>query len=281
MRRHFGFTITELLVVITIVVILVAILFPVFSRATEKSKQVVWHSHIRQVSFGHQLYLADYDDRFAPARYTIDPLADSRTDRTWVQLILPYTRSMDIFLNPQESNNKLPSNAVYDEDLVPGDYWSRYYTSSKQSNIGYNFVYLAPIYQEGTQWISVPRQMAVIEIPGETLAFADSRDKNGAGGYLIFPPCRFEARHGNTVDSFGLNGLDQAKIFNNGLNWDQDMGDDGLFGGIHPWFFGRVATLMVDGSLKSVPFSEMVAGCDLNANPEGLIFNNEDYFWGW
>lgn len=279
MRRSIGFTLTELLVVIAIVAILSGILLPVFLRATEKSKQVVWHSSVRQVSFANHLYLVDYDDRFPPARYTVDPLADSRTDRTWVQLILPYGRSLELFLNPQDSSNRLPSNAIYDEDLVPGDYWSRYYTSSKQSNLGYNFVYLAPIYNDRDQWVSIPRQMAVVESPSRSMAFADSKDKNGAGGYLIVPPCRYLDQYGSHSDSFGLNGIEKAKIFNNGLDWERS--DRQMYGGIHPWFFNRVSVLMIDGSLGSVPFDSMLAGCDRYLRPEGVIYDRGDYLWSW
>ncbi|HEY3415695.1 MAG TPA: prepilin-type N-terminal cleavage/methylation domain-containing protein [Armatimonadota bacterium] len=59
-RRHGGFTIVEILVVVAIIAILAAIIFPVFSRATEKSRQSTCLSNQRQLSISIMLYAHDY-----------------------------------------------------------------------------------------------------------------------------------------------------------------------------------------------------------------------------
>jgi type II secretory pathway pseudopilin PulG len=51
-----------LLVVIAIIAILAAILFPVFSQAREKARQISCLSGVRQVGLGLAMYVQDYDE---------------------------------------------------------------------------------------------------------------------------------------------------------------------------------------------------------------------------
>lgn len=62
-----GFTLIELLVVIAIIAILAAILFPVFSRAREKSRQATCLSNQRQLSLSLNMYVQDHDESFPGA----------------------------------------------------------------------------------------------------------------------------------------------------------------------------------------------------------------------
>jgi len=66
MKRR-GFTLIELLVVIAIVAILTAILFPTFTRARERSKQISCASNLRELARAMRLYLDDNDDRYPEA----------------------------------------------------------------------------------------------------------------------------------------------------------------------------------------------------------------------
>jgi prepilin-type N-terminal cleavage/methylation domain-containing protein len=67
-RRRGGFTLIELLVVIAIVVILAAMLFPVFARAKESAKKASCTSNLRQIGNGFALYMFDNDDRMPDRR---------------------------------------------------------------------------------------------------------------------------------------------------------------------------------------------------------------------
>ncbi len=64
-RRWHAFTLIELLVVIAIIAILAAILFPVFSQAREKARQVSCLSNLRQAAMAYHQYTQDHDE-FVP-----------------------------------------------------------------------------------------------------------------------------------------------------------------------------------------------------------------------
>ncbi|MEI6511768.1 MAG: DUF1559 domain-containing protein [bacterium] len=62
-NRKFGFTLIELLVVIAIIVILAAILFPVFAAAREKARSVTCINNFGQLGKAFLAYSSDYNDR--------------------------------------------------------------------------------------------------------------------------------------------------------------------------------------------------------------------------
>jgi len=64
--RGSGFTLVELLVVILIIAILAAILFPVFGRAKQQAKTGTTIVHVKQLGAAFQLYQTD-DDEFNPS----------------------------------------------------------------------------------------------------------------------------------------------------------------------------------------------------------------------
>jgi len=57
-----GFSLIELLVVVSVIVILSAILFPVFAQAREAARRTTCLSNLRQLVTAHHLYVQDYDE---------------------------------------------------------------------------------------------------------------------------------------------------------------------------------------------------------------------------
>ncbi|MGM0492828.1 MAG: DUF1559 domain-containing protein, partial [Armatimonadota bacterium] len=94
-----------LLVVIAIIAILAAILFPVFARAREKARQTSCLSNLKQIGLGWQMYAQDYDDKVCPHGY-FDPAPAPRFNDSrggywdWPVLLEPYIMNRDIYECP-------------------------------------------------------------------------------------------------------------------------------------------------------------------------------------
>jgi prepilin-type N-terminal cleavage/methylation domain-containing protein/prepilin-type processing-associated H-X9-DG protein len=64
--RSFGFTLIELMIVITIITLLIAILMPIVSSARESSRQAVCMSNMRQIATAELAYALDHEGAFPP-----------------------------------------------------------------------------------------------------------------------------------------------------------------------------------------------------------------------
>ena len=79
-----GFTLVEMLVVIAIIAILAAILFPVFSQAKASAKQAQCLSNMSQFGAAFGLYRADYDDVWVPAALASDIGPNYAPQQMWI-----------------------------------------------------------------------------------------------------------------------------------------------------------------------------------------------------
>jgi prepilin-type N-terminal cleavage/methylation domain-containing protein/prepilin-type processing-associated H-X9-DG protein len=71
-RSTRGFTLLELVVVISIITILAGILFPVLAQARETARGITCLSRLKQLSLAHRLYIQDYDE-ILPCWYAPGP----------------------------------------------------------------------------------------------------------------------------------------------------------------------------------------------------------------
>jgi len=283
-RKLAAFSLIELIVVIAIVAVLAAILFPVFRQVKVRAKHASWISSVRQVNLATNLYVADYDDFFPIPRYNPSPNPPAR-DRTWVQVVLPYVRNFEVFNCPSDGTKTTEFRTTFDEDLVPGDIYSRYYRASMRTNIGYNYIYLSPIIRgNANQWITIPKSVSAVNDPANTLMFGDSAweirngKPEGGGHYLALAPCRFELQNGVPIDTTG-HAVSNASFFREGLIWVQTSTKFFEAGGLWPWHDDRVTITMVGGNIKLMSLRQTTQGCAVRSDWSGLIHDPTRYIW--
>jgi len=88
-----AFTLLEVLIVVAIIAILAAILFPVFSRARENARKASCISNLHQIGLGIAMYRSDYDginprhrscpDSADSKCYALAPTVSSGPHETW------------------------------------------------------------------------------------------------------------------------------------------------------------------------------------------------------
>lgn len=289
MRSRHAFTLLELIVAVAIVAILASILFPVFSRAKEQAKASVCLSNFKQVTFSMMLYQADYDDRYVLSKYSTDVNATSAHDKTWVQLVLPYGKEFRLFRCPSDYTGRPESQAVFDADVVPGDTYSRYYSVSKRTNLGFNYLYLSPLVTRGKTVHALSRTQSEIGDPSNMLMFGDSVFEvdsagrpQGGGSYLIVPPCRYATFGRFRNDTFMLN-VPNSSIYTPGLEWAPPGSEEGSApasaGGLWPWHSEKLTAGFSDGHLKRISVAQAKDGCDVRPNWRGFVYDRGRYIW--
>lgn len=101
LRRRQGFTLVEMLVVIAIIIILAAILFPAFIRAREKAQQTRCVNQMKQWGAAVELYEDDYEGAVCPVSVgSGQPGQETGATASifygymWADLLNPYTRAL-------------------------------------------------------------------------------------------------------------------------------------------------------------------------------------------
>ncbi len=108
-----AFTLIELLVVIAIIAILAAILFPVFAKAREKSRQASCQSNVKQIMTANIQYAQDYDERLAGSWKGTGWAATQ--GYSWRIMVHPYIKNTQVHVCPSRSSDNTwnPDGGVY------------------------------------------------------------------------------------------------------------------------------------------------------------------------
>jgi prepilin-type processing-associated H-X9-DG protein len=148
-----------LLVVIAIIALLAAILFPVFARARENARRTSCASNLKQLGLASAQYVQDYDGIYAPAFQSYNNSSVSLGDgsaqglnnvASYYDLLLPYVKNDQIFMCPSHPNRGARSranlqtvanggqviyNRIFSYGLAGGT------TSSSCSGVGHSYTY--------------------------------------------------------------------------------------------------------------------------------------------
>ncbi len=126
-----AFTLIELLVVISIIAVLAAILFPVFSRARENARRSACQSNLKQIALAWLQYAQDNDERLPLSTDGDD--GDAKTGgwmfyqgRVTPPLqflplrgsIFPYLKSAQIFVCPSDAAGQITGNSYASNSCV-------------------------------------------------------------------------------------------------------------------------------------------------------------------
>lgn len=114
-----AFTLVELLVVVAIIALLAAILFPVFGRARDNARAASCKSNMKQIYTAMRVYAQDFDGSYpsnaslgnSSFRYITDTMS-------LPALINPYTKSDQIWNCPSQPE-------AYKEAGMPGYWWAK------------------------------------------------------------------------------------------------------------------------------------------------------------
>lgn len=107
MKRRAAFTLVELMVVIAVIAILAAILFPVFAQAREAARSNTCASNLRQLGIALQLYGRDHDGRYPPQNSGLPTL------------VLPYVNDLTIFRCPSDTHSGSNRTLTAEPPLAP------------------------------------------------------------------------------------------------------------------------------------------------------------------
>lgn len=213
MYHRKGFTLIELLVTISIITVLAAILFPVFSRARENARRASCMSNLKQIGLGIMMYAQDYDDMLLrqttcgpstleTGKTTTNKSGCGGTDEfthLWMHSLHPYVKNVQVF--------NCPSAEQVTVDAGTTTRSSRVYTGGYEAYISYGYNTNLPNDIGDSQ--STP-PLAAIQNSSEIPIVADSELMKSDGtkrlSYVISNGTNVGVRHLGTFNMLFLDG---------------------------------------------------------------------------
>lgn len=164
-----AFTLIEVLIVISIIALLAAILFPVFARARENARRSSCQSNLKQIGLGLVQYTQDYDERTPGVWKQAGPTANADVTE-WPDLIFPYVKSAQLFVCPSATASETLGYTTYRPQA--------FNPNVPQMTYAYNNLLTNPVTNDAAQINSNYGQagvaLAAVEAPSETFWITDA-----------------------------------------------------------------------------------------------------------
>lgn len=154
-----AFTLVEILVVVAILAIIAAIVFPVLTRARESADRATTTSQLHQVGYAISMYMGDYDDVAPPTLHDLNGYGVNDTilicNKSGHEFYYTQSYSQLWHLGAKRSSFNPSSNSV-----VKAMFWHNYNCGSSNQNCtvqswtdknGRNWTYTIPGGREGIQ----------------------------------------------------------------------------------------------------------------------------------
>ncbi len=177
MRR--AFTLVELLVVVAILAILAALLFPVIAAARERARATACLSNVRQIGLAHSLYVEDWDEalpHWYQARSTEHGARSGEEYSFWPEMFRPYLR---FELRASSSVLRCPSFTWGPAGPDPGEKLADY--SLMTWGQGGTGTLADPLWR----WAGPPLFLSAVKRPAATICLTDGYTTTRAARGLV------------------------------------------------------------------------------------------------
>jgi prepilin-type processing-associated H-X9-DG protein len=133
----------ELLVVVAVIAVLAALLFPVFTKARERARQTHCVNNMRQIASGISVYLVDWDQRYPYARDSSAAYYNSGVVApAWYDVLAPYLSTRELLRCPSDVGEVHPGQRyVFPAGMPP--FWKFMFTSYNYPGLGSGMVEIA------------------------------------------------------------------------------------------------------------------------------------------
>jgi prepilin-type processing-associated H-X9-DG protein/prepilin-type N-terminal cleavage/methylation domain-containing protein len=190
-----AFTLLEILIVIGIIALLAAILFPAFGRVREAGRRTTCASNLKQISLAFTQYAQDY--KFYPVlsddgSYGSFPSPPGTPCGAWPDKMLPYVKEKSIFVCPSDLDHRYDTGCPPDDTSNPDHHVN--YRGSYSFNDPYGSLYFNPTTKQPTASYSDTHGASPMRYtrPSSTILISDGVNYYWAGniapGYTQPPP---------------------------------------------------------------------------------------------
>jgi prepilin-type N-terminal cleavage/methylation domain-containing protein/prepilin-type processing-associated H-X9-DG protein len=180
MKTRRAFTLIELLIVIAIIGLLAAILFPVFARARESARRASCQSNLKQIGLAIQQYSQDYDEKTLPAQLGSPAYAANSSSKAllwWGSWDGTTLRESEGLLFPYMKNSQIQACPSFTKALK---------TSIGLTGYAYNQSYLAPLSSDYSHTESI--SLSLIQATARTVQMADAASIVVDSSYNVVQP---------------------------------------------------------------------------------------------